>query len=77
MNIKVTFHPERVDLLVRRELPAVAWPSGELMEWERFSFPRRCTEQVVNLAVECLAAGLNHPEIKAQIREHQRAILWA
>jgi hypothetical protein len=73
-DLLVEIREGRVDLALRRDPPAIAWPSREPLEWERFSFPLRCLDEVKAIADEC--ANLSEEDTRALIGSLRRAILW-
>jgi hypothetical protein len=75
MNIMVNIAPESVTIALKRDVPALSWPYGELLEWERFSFPSRIRGEVLALAEEC--SGLSYTEARELIRSRRREVLWA
>jgi hypothetical protein len=68
-------HDHRVDLFLRREYLARTWPNGEISQWERFSFPLRCLDEVHALAEEC--AQTTERDALELVRKRRRAIQWA
>jgi hypothetical protein len=73
-DVYTEIHPGRIDLLVKRDTPMRDWPSGELKEWARFSFPLRCREAVEELAKQC--EWLGKPDRISLVNNRRRKILW-
>ena len=73
MTVYTRIFDDRVDLWIKREFPVRAWPSGELIEWERFSWPLRCKAKVLELAkyLPTIQGGAD------EVRKFRRAILWS
>jgi hypothetical protein len=73
-DLRLVVNFVEVELLLKREHPGVAWPSGKPIYWQRFSFPVRCWEEVVKLGRQC--AHLPAKDRAAHIESRRRAILW-
>lgn len=64
----------RIDLFLRRPAPMPSWPGGELVEWERFSFPLRSWESVTRFARSL--RDLPYEEARALVKNKRRELMW-
>ncbi len=75
--VDVLYAPSTVTIALKRDTPVWSWPFGQQLEWEHFVFPRRCKEEVVNLALDCCVYNrFTYSEARELIKERRRAILW-